>query len=433
MCDYFANTASTRKDIAPMHRLFPTPSIKSSIMTEVSSPALSRLVMEMHESATLRMAQMGRNLKAQGFDVISLSLGEPDFDTPDHIKEAAKKALDDGYTKYTPVPGLPELRQAIVNKFKRENGLEFAVNQIVVSNGAKQCIANLALALLDPGDEVILFSPYWVSYSEIVKMAGGVPVEVYAGIEEDYKVTPAQVAAAITPRTKAVLFSSPCNPTGSVFTKAELEAIAAVIAEHRHIVVISDEIYEHINFTDSHFSIGAVPAIKDQVVTVNGFAKGFAMTGWRLGFMGGPKYLMEACSKIQGQFTSGANSFGQKAAAYALDASLEPTYKMRDAFRKRRDLVIELLEKIPGFKVNYPTGAFYVFPDISDFFGKTDGEMTIKSGDDFSEFLLLNAHVATVGGDSFGAANCFRISYAASEKDIRTAIERIAQAVKKLK
>ncbi len=400
---------------------------------EVTTPALSRLVSGMHESATLKMAQMGRDLKAKGFDVISLSLGEPDFDTPDHIKEAAKKALDEGYTKYTPVPGLAELRQAVVNKFKRDNQLEFAVNQIVVSNGAKQCIANIAMALLDPGDEVILFAPYWVSYSEIVKMTGAVPVEVYADIESDYKVTPEQVAAAITPRTKAIIFSSPCNPTGSVFTEAELEAIAEVVAPHEQIIVISDEIYEYINFTDKHFSIGRVPALKSRVVTVNGFAKGFAMTGWRLGFMGGPQYLMSACAKVQGQFTSGANSFGQKAAAYALEASLEPSFRMRDAFRKRRDLVIQLLEEIPGFKVNRPEGAFYVFPDISYFFGKSDGQMTIRNGDDFSEFLLLNAHVATVGGDSFGAPQCFRISYAASEKDIRTAIQRIAAAVKQLK
>lgn len=402
-------------------------------MAEVFTPTLSQMVMEMHESATIKMAQMGRDLKAKGFDVINLSLGEPDFDTPDHIKEAAKKALDDGYTKYTPVPGIPELRQAIVNKFKRDNNLEFAVNQIVVSNGAKQCIANLALALLDPGDEVILFAPYWVSYSEIVKMAGGVPVEVYAGIEADFKVTPEQVADAITPRTKAVLFSTPCNPTGSVFNRAELEAIAEVIAPHEQIVVISDEIYEYINFTGSHFSIGAVPSLKDRTVTVNGFAKGFAMTGWRLGYMGGPKYIMDACAKIQGQFTSGANAFGQKAAAYALETSLEPTLQMRDAFKQRRDLLTRLLGAVPGFKVNHPEGAFYIFSDISDFFGKTDGHITINTGDDFSEFLLLNAHVATVGGDSFGAPQCFRISYAASEKDIRTAIERIAEAVKKLR
>lgn len=402
-------------------------------MTDILIQPLSRMVMEMHESATIKMAQMGRDLKSKGYDIINLSLGEPDFDTPQHIKDAAKKALDDGYTKYTPVPGIPELREAVVKKFKRDNNLEFSVNQIVVSNGAKQCIANLALALLDDGDEVILFAPYWVSYSEIVKMAGGVSVEVYAGIDADFKVTPDQVAAAITPRTKAVLFSTPCNPTGSVFSQTELEAIAEVIAPHEQIVVISDEIYEYINFTGSHFSIGAVPSLRNRTVTVNGFAKGFAMTGWRLGYMGGPKYIMDACAKIQGQFTSGANAFSQKAAADALEASLEPTFRMRDEFKKRRNLLTELLGKVPGFKVNHPEGAFYIFSDISDFFGKTDGNIVINTADDFSEFLLMNAHVATVGGDSFGAPKCFRISYAASENDIRTAIGRIAEAVKKLR
>jgi aspartate aminotransferase len=402
-------------------------------MEEVLMQPLSQLVMEMNESATIKMAQLGRDLKSKGYDVISLSLGEPDFDTPEHIKEAAKLALDEGYTKYTPVPGLVELRKAIVHKFKRDNGLDFDINQIVVSNGAKQSIANLCMALLNEGEEVILLAPYWVSYYEIVKMAGGVPVEVSAGVEQDYKVIPEQVAAAITERTKAVIFSSPCNPTGSVYSKEELEAIAQVIAPHEQIVIISDEIYEYINFTGSHASIGAVPAVKDRTVTVNGFAKGFAMTGWRLGYMGAPRYIAEACSKIQGQFTSGANAFSQKAAAYALEADLTPTWKMRDEFKKRRDLLLELLEKIPGFKVNHPEGAFYIFPDISYYFGKSAGEMVIRSGDDFSEFLLLQAHVATVGGNSFGADNCFRISYAASEKDIRTAIERIGVAVKKLK
>lgn len=402
-------------------------------MSDVLMQPLSRLVMEMNESATIKMAQMGRDLKAKGFDVINLSLGEPDFDTPAHIKEAAKKALDDGYTKYTPVPGLQELREAIVRKFKRDNSLEFAVNQIVVSNGAKQTIANLCLALLNEGEEVILFAPYWVSYFEIVKMAGGVPVEVYAGVEQDFKVTPDQVAAAITDRTKAVIFSSPCNPTGSVYSREELEAIAEVIAPHEQIVVISDEIYEYINFTGHHASIGTIPSLKNRTATVNGFAKGYAMTGWRLGYMGAPKYLAEACAKIQGQFTSGANSFSQKAAVYALDADLEPTWNMRDEFLHRRDILIELLEKIPGFKVNRPEGAFYIFPDISDYFGKTDGNTVIRTADDFCEFLLLNAHVATVGGDAFGAPKCFRISYAAAEEDIRTAIRRIAEAVGKLR
>jgi aspartate aminotransferase len=401
-------------------------------MSEISRQPLSRLVLEMNESATIKMAQMGRDLKAKGFDVINLSLGEPDFDTPEHIKSAAKTALDNGYTKYTPVPGLQDLREAIVRKFKRDNNLDFSPAQIVVSNGAKQSIANLCLAILDPGDEVILFAPYWVSYYEIVKMAGGVPVEVYAGVEQDFKVSPEQVAGAITGRTKAVIFSSPCNPTGSVYSQAELEAIAEVLAPHPDILVVSDEIYEYINFTGNHASIGAIPSMKDRTATVNGFAKGFAMTGWRLGYMGAPRYLAEACAKIQGQFTSGANSFSQKAAVYALDADLAPTWRMRDEFMHRRDIVIDLLGKIPGFKVNQPDGAFYSFPDISFYFGKSDGQMTIRSADDFCEFLLLNAHVATVGGDSFGAPNCFRVSFAASELDLRKAIGRIAEAVKKL-
>lgn len=401
-------------------------------MIETPVQPLSRLVMEMNESATIKMAQMARDLKAKGNDVIDLSLGEPDFDTPQHIKEAAKQALDAGLTKYTPVPGLMDLRQAIVKKFNRDNGLDFGINQIVVSNGAKQTIANLCLAMLNEGEEVILFAPYWVSYYEIVKMAGGVPVEVYAGVEQDFKVTPEQVAAAITDRTKAVLFSSPCNPTGSVYSQAELEAIAEVIAPHPQIVVIADEIYEYINFTGSHASIGAVASLKDRTVTVNGFAKGFAMTGWRLGYMGGPAYLASACAKIQGQFTSGANSFSQKAAAYALEADMSPTWAMRDEFLRRRDLVIGLLEAIPGFKVNKPEGAFYIFPDVSSYFGKSAGGVEITSGDSFCEYLLLNAYVAVVGGDSFGNPNCFRISYAASEDSLRRAIGRIAEAVAKI-
>jgi aspartate aminotransferase len=402
-------------------------------MSNVLTQPLSRLVQEMTESATIKMAQMTRDLAAKGHEVINLSLGEPDFDTPAHIKEAAKQALDEGYTKYTPVPGLVELRKAIVEKFKRDNGLEFGINQIVVSNGAKQTIANLCLAILDPGDEVILFSPYWVSYFEIVKMTGGVPVPVYAGIEQNYKVTPQQVAQAITDRTKIVLFSSPCNPTGSVYSRKELEAIAEVIALHEQITVISDEIYEYINFTGSHASIGVVPSVKERTVTVNGFAKGFAMTGWRLGYMGGPAYLAEACSKIQGQFTSGANSFSQKAAAFALQSDLNPTWKMRDAFLRRRDICLDLLKKISGFKVNHPEGAFYIFPDISDYFGTTDGRIRINNADYFCEYLLESAHVGTVSGVAFGAENCFRISYAASEEALRKAIGRIGEAVGKLR
>ncbi len=402
-------------------------------MTDILTQPLSRIVLEMEESATLKMAQMARDLKAKGHDVIDLSIGEPDFDTPDHIKEAAKKALDAGFTKYTPVPGLIELRQAIVEKFKRDNGLHFNINQIVVSNGAKQTIYNLAMALLDEGDEAILFSPYWVSYAEIIKMAGGVPVPVYAGIEDDYKVTPEQVEAAITDRTKFVLFSSPCNPTGSVYSAEELEAIAAVIAPHEHVYIISDEIYEYINFLGKHASIGAVESVRERTVTVNGFAKGFAMTGWRLGYMGGPEFLAKACVKIQGQVTSGANAFSQKAAAYALLADMSETHKMRDAFLKRRELVVGLLSEIPGFKVNNPDGAFYVFPDISYFFGKSDGEYAVNNSNEFCEYLLQKAHVGTVDGSAFGADNCFRISYAASEESLRKAIARIGEAAGQLR
>ncbi len=401
--------------------------------TTVAQPQVSLRLQRMAESATIKMAQMARDLKAQGHDVISLSLGEPDFDTPKHIKEAAKKALDEGFTKYTPVPGLVELRTAIVNKFKRDNNLDFGIDQIVVSNGAKQCIANLSLVLLDEGDEVIIFSPYWVSYHEIVKLGGGTPVPVYAGIEQDYKVTAEQVKAAITDKTKAVLFSSPCNPTGSVYTKDELQSIVNVLKDHPQITIIADEIYEYINFGDPHVSIGSFEEVKDRTVTVNGFSKGFAMTGWRLGYLGAPKWIAKACAKVQGQFTSGANAFSQRAAAYALDAGLEASLEMTAAFKQRRDMMIELLRAIPGFKVNQPQGAFYVFPDISSFFGKSDGTTTVNNADDFCEYLLQNAYVAVVTGKAFGAPDCFRLSYAASEESLREAVRRIAETIAKLK
>jgi aspartate aminotransferase len=398
------------------------------------TPQLAQRVLQMEESATIKMAQMARDLAAKGHNVISLSLGEPDFDTPAHIKEAAKKALDDGYTKYTPVPGLVELRKAIQTKFKRDNGLDFELNQIVVSNGAKQSIANICLSLLNEGDEVIILAPYWVSYSAIVELAGGVPVLVSADIEDDYKVSAAQVEAAITERTRIVLFSSPCNPTGSVYTKAELEAIAAVVAKREHIHIISDEIYEYINFTGQHASIGAIESVKDRTITVNGFSKGFAMTGWRLGYIGAPVQVATACAKIQSQFTSGATAFGQKAAAYALLADMTPTHEMKAAFLERRDLVIELLAQIAGMKVNKPQGAFYIFPDISDFYGKkTTAGKTIDNSVDFCEYLLNHAHVAAVPGAAFGAPKCFRISYASSEEELREAIRRIGAAVGQLK
>lgn len=402
-------------------------------MIATSTSVLSDRILNMEESATLKMSQMVRDLKAKGHDVISLSLGEPDFDTPRHIKRAAKKALDAGYTKYTPVMGLMELREAICTKFKRDNDLEFTPNNIVVSNGAKQSIYNLCMALLNPGDEVIIFAPYWVSYSSIIELAGGVPVEVSAGIQQDYKVSADQVAEAITDKTKLVLFSSPCNPTGSVYDKQELEAIAAVIAPHEHIHIIADEIYEFINFLEGgHVSIGTIPSVKDRTITVNGFSKGFAMTGWRLGYIGAPVAVAKACAKLQGQVTSGANAFSQMGGAHALLSDLKPTYKMNKAFLKRKKLVLRLLKKIKGIKVNNPDGAFYVFPDISAFFGKTDGEMTIHNSVDFCEYILNKAFVGIVPGSAFGAEGCFRLSYAASEDTLKDAISRIAAALEKL-
>jgi len=393
---------------------------------------LSHMVRNMAESETIKMAQMARNLKAQGHDVISLSLGEPDFDTPDHIKMAAVKALADGFTKYTPVPGNADLLEAICKKFKRDNHLDFTPQQIVVSNGAKQSIANVALALLEKGDECIILAPYWVSYLEIVRMTGATPVIVKAGVDQDFKVTGEQVKAAITERTKMVLFSSPVNPTGSVFTKSELREIAEVLAPHPDIFICSDEIYEYINFTGHHFSIGSFEEVKDRTITVNGFAKGYAMTGWRLGYIGAPKWIADACSKIQSQITSGANSFSQKGAAFALNAPLDETYKMRDEFKRRRDIVIDLLSAIPGLRVNQPQGAFYLFPDCSHYFGKSFGETVIKNADDLCDYIMQTVYVGLVSGGAFGDPDCFRLSYAASESQLREAIARIASALAKL-
>ena len=400
-------------------------------MATLTSP-LSNTVLNMAESATLRMAQLGREVKAQGHDVISLSLGEPDFDTPEHIKRAAKEALDAGYTKYTPVPGIAKLREAVATKFREENGLNYDASQIVVSTGAKQSIYNIAHAMLNPGDEVIILTPYWVSYSAIVELAGGKVIEVGAGIEDDFKVSAEAIEAAITERTKFILFSSPCNPTGSVYTQEELSAIATMLGRHEHVYVVADEIYELINFTGKHASIGACPEVKDRTITVNGFSKGFAMTGWRLGYLGAPKEIAKACGKLQGQCTSGANSIAQHAGVHALTSDLAPSHAMKDAFAKRRELMIDGLSKIDGLKVNQPKGAFYIFPDASAFFGKSSGEYTINNSDDLAEYLLMEAHVATVGGSSFGAPSCLRISYAASEAQLRTAVERIALALGKL-
>jgi len=401
-------------------------------MSTALTQKLSQRIMNMAESATIKMAQLSRDLAAKGHDVISLSLGEPDFDTPQHIKDAAIQALNDGYTKYTPVPGLVDLREAIVTKFKRDNNLDFNINQIVVSNGAKQSIANLSLALLDEGDEVIIFAPYWVSYFEIVKLGGGVPVIIKAGIENDFKVTADQVRDAISDKTKLILFSSPCNPTGSVYTHDELKSIADAVAQHEDIYIIADEIYEYINFTNQHVSIGSFENVKDRTVTINGFSKGFAMTGWRLGYIGAPLWIAKACAKMQGQFTSGATAFGQKAGAHALLSDMTPTLEMKAAYLKRRDLVKSLLSEIDGMKINDPQGAFYIFPDISSFFGKTDGNVTINNANDFCEYILQTVYVGVVTGSAFGADNCFRISYAASEEKLTEAIRRIKVAVEKL-
>jgi aspartate aminotransferase len=387
----------------------------------------------MAESETLKMSQMARELKAKGHEVINLSIGEPDFDTPDAIKQMAKDALDAGFTKYTPVPGIPELREAISKKFKEENNLDYKASQIVVSNGAKQTLANIFLSLLDQDDEVIVLAPYWVSYSEIIKLAEGKTVLLKAGIESDFKVSAEDIEKAITPKTKALLFSSPCNPTGSVYLESELKAIAQVISKHPGIIIVADEIYEYINFTGKHVSIGSFPEVKDQTVTVNGFSKGYAMTGWRLGYMGGPQWLSDACNKVQGQITSGANSFSQKAATFALQTKLPETELMKAAFLKRRDMVLQLLQEIPGVKVNLPLGAFYIFPDISAYFGKKSDKMEINNATDFCDYILQEAFVAVVSGAAFGADECFRISYAASEAELKEAVARMAKVLAQLK
>ncbi len=388
---------------------------------------LSNTVLNLQESATLKMSKMARELKAQGHDVISLSIGEPDFDTPAFINEAAKQALDDGYTHYTPVPGLLELREAVCTKLKRDNGLTFEPTNIVVSNGAKQTIYNLCQAMINPGDEVIIFTPYWVSYIEIVKLAGGVPVLVAADVDQDYKVTPAQVAAAITDKTKFILYSSPSNPTGSVYTKKELEALAQVIGPHEHVHIVSDEIYEHIVFDGVHESIAQFESVRDRTIVVNGMSKGFAMTGWRLGYMAAPKFIAAACTKIQGQVTSGATAFGQKAAATALLADPKATQDMMRTFLGRREFVIGQLKEIEGLKLSVPEGAFYIFPDCSNFFGKSYKGQVIKDSNDLAASILNNVHLALVAGAAFGAPNCMRISYAASQEQLADACNRLKE------
>lgn len=394
---------------------------------------LSNRINKLSESATIAMAQRSRELKSQGKDVISLSLGEPDFHTPEFIKEAAKKAIDENYTTYTPVPGYLELREAISRKFKRDNDLDYSPEQIVVSTGAKQSIANLMLCLVNPGEEVILPAPYWVSYMEIAKMAEGTPKVIAAGIDQDFKITAKQLEEAISDKSRLMIYSSPSNPTGSIYSREELAELADVIAKHPDFYVISDEIYEYINFSGKHHSLAQFDKIKDQVITVNGLSKGFAMTGWRCGYIGAPKWIAEACSKMQGQVTSGTCSITQRAAIAALEADPEVVTKdMRAAFKSRRNLVADQLEAIEGMVVNRPPGAFYLFPDVSAFFGKSFKGKKIETAEELSYFLLDEALVATVGGDAFGSPNCLRISVATSEDNLNKAMDRITKALKQL-
>lgn len=390
---------------------------------------LSDRIKNMSTSATLAMAAKARELRNEGKDIIGLSLGEPDFNIPDFIKDAAKQAIDENYSSYTPVDGYAELKTAISNKFKRDNNLDYGPNQIVVSTGAKQSLFNVAMVVLNPGDEVILPAPYWVSYSDIVKLAEGVPVEVLTQIDTDFKMTPEQLEAAITPKTKMLWFSSPCNPSGSVYSKEELEGLAEVLKRYPDIYVVSDEIYEHINFAGGHVSIAGIDGMYDRTVTVNGVSKAFAMTGWRIGYIGAPEWIAKGCTKLQGQVTSGANAIAQRAVITALEAPVSKIKYMIDKFHERRDLVLELLGEIEGFNLNVPEGAFYVFPDISAFFGKSLNGVTINNASDFSLYLLEHANVATVTGEAFGNPNCIRISYAASENELKEAIVRIKNAL----
>lgn len=395
---------------------------------------LSNRIEAIEESATLAMAAKAREFKNRGIDVISLSLGEPDFKTPKHICEAAKKAIDDGkYFAYPPVAGYQDLREALAAKYQKENNVPYKAENIVVSNGAKQSIANAMLALLNPGDEVIVFAPYWVSYDALVRLCEATPVTVKGDLESDFKVTGAQLEKAITPKTKALIFSSPCNPTGSVFSKKELQAIVDVLQKHPDIIVIADEIYEHINFTGEQVSIASFPGMFERTITVNGFAKGFAMTGWRVGYIAAPKWIANGCNKVQGQVTSANCSIAQRAALAAITGEIEPTQEMVAHYRKRRDIVFNLLKEIPGVKANYPEGAFYFFPDVSAYFGKSDGTTTIKNADDLCLWLLENAHVSLVPGGAFGDEKCVRLSYAASEEDLQKALKRLKDTLAKLK
>ena len=390
---------------------------------------LSDRINNLSTSQTLAMAALARELKAQGKDIISLSLGEPDFNTPDFIKEAAKIAIDENYSTYTPVDGYLELKEAICKKFKRDNDLEYKPSNIVVSTGAKQSLYNIAQVMLNEGDEVILPAPYWVSYFEIIKLSGGIPVEVPTSINNDFKITAEQLEKAITPKTKMIWYSSPCNPSGSVYSREELTALAKVLEKHPNIYVVSDEIYEHINFSGTFCSIASIPGMLEKTITVNGVAKAFAMTGWRIGYIGAPEFIAKACTKIQGQVTSGANSIAQRATIAAVEADPKVLNYMVEAFHKRRDLVVGLIQEIPGLKINVPEGAFYVFPDVSSFFGKTLKGTKIENATDFSMYLLSEANVATVTGDAFGNPDCIRFSYATSEELLVEALRRIKEAL----
>ena len=393
---------------------------------------LSDRVNRLAPSATLAMSQKSQELKSQGVDVINMSVGEPDFNTPDAIKEAAIKAVNENYSRYSPVPGYPVLRNAIVEKLKKENGLEYTAAQISVSNGAKQSVCNAIMALVNPGDEVIVPAPYWVSYPEMVKLADGTPVTIYAGIEQNFKITAEQLEAAITPKTKMLILCSPSNPTGSVYSKEELKALADVLAKYPNVYIIADEIYEHINYIGKHESIAQFENVRERVIIVNGVSKAYAMTGWRIGFIAAAEWIVKGCNKLQGQYTSGPCSVSQIASVEAYVGSQEPVAEMQKAFQRRRDLIVKLAKDIPGLEVNVPEGAFYLFPKCSSFYGKSYNGQTINNSDDLAMYLLTEAHVATVGGTSFGAPDCFRMSYATSDENIIEAISRIKEALAKL-
>ena len=394
---------------------------------------LSDRLKRLAPSATLAMSQKSSEMKAQGIDVINMSVGEPDFMTPGFIKEAGKKAIDDNYSKYSPVPGYPVLREAIARKLKRENGLDYAASEIIVGTGGKQGVCNAILALVNPGDEVVILAPYWVSYPQMVKLAGGTPVIVPAGIGQDFKITAAQLEAAVTTKTKLVILCSPSNPTGSVYSEEELGELAKVVLAHDDLFVLSDEIYEHINYIGGHSSIAACPGMRERTVVCNGVSKAYAMTGWRLGWVAAPEWIVKGLGKLQGQYTSGTSSVSQMAAVAAYEGDQSCVEAFRETFRRRRDLIVSLAKDIPGLEVNVPQGAFYLFPDCSAFFGKTAGRRTIGSSTDLALYLLEEGHVATVGGDAFGAPRCFRMSYATSDDNIREALRRIRHVLSKLK